>query len=128
MLTEQKGMTCEVSKGKARLQLPVGGSPRPNVPAYRELLHLVRYFADCTPKLVNCDDDHEFEDDADAPPATACPPRQPDRAAVHRVTQAGTEAANFRHRAGKCWLSTTFPSSSSKLSVFWRRYPWKRES
>ncbi|OAJ52612.1 hypothetical protein A6V37_09215 [Paraburkholderia ginsengiterrae] len=33
---------------------------------FHELLHLKRYFVDGMPKLVYCDDEHEFEDDDDA--------------------------------------------------------------
>ncbi|WP_175223290.1 MULTISPECIES: hypothetical protein [Burkholderia] len=65
VLKDQKGMTREFGKGKARIQLPVGGPPRHNVSVYDELLHLERYFVDGVPKLV-CDDEHEFEGDADA--------------------------------------------------------------
>ncbi|MFB9123471.1 hypothetical protein E2553_19380 [Paraburkholderia dipogonis] len=64
--TDQKGMACEFGKGKARIQLPSDGPPRDNASVYHELLHLKRYFLDGVPKLVYCDDEHEFEGDADA--------------------------------------------------------------
>ncbi|WP_432263585.1 hypothetical protein [Cupriavidus sp. TMH.W2] len=65
VITDQKRMACEFGKGKAIILVPESGVPR-KASVFHELLHLGRYFVDGVPKLVYCDDEHEFEDEADA--------------------------------------------------------------
>ncbi|QYD70083.1 hypothetical protein KZJ38_07160 [Paraburkholderia edwinii] len=59
-------MACDFGRHRAVIQVPDGGPPRDSASVYHELLHLKRYFVDDIPKLVYCDDAHEFESDADA--------------------------------------------------------------
>jgi hypothetical protein len=59
-------MACDFGRRRAVIQVPDGGPPRDSASVYHELLHLKRYFVDGIPKLVYCDDAHEFESDADA--------------------------------------------------------------
>jgi hypothetical protein len=61
----KKTMACEFRKGKAVIRVPAAG-PLRKASVFHELLHLKRYFVDGVPKLVYCDDDHEFEDENDA--------------------------------------------------------------
>lgn len=66
--SDQQGMACEFGKHKAVIRVPVDGPAR-RASVFHELLHLKRYFVDGVPKLVYCDDKHEFEghDDARTP-------------------------------------------------------------
>lgn len=59
-------MACDFGRLHAVIQVPDGGPPRDSASIYHELLHLKRYFVDGIPKLVYCDDAHEFANDADA--------------------------------------------------------------
>jgi hypothetical protein len=59
-------MACQFGQRLAVIRVPDGGPPRDNASVFHELLHLKRYFLDGIPKLVYCDDAHEFESDADA--------------------------------------------------------------
>lgn len=63
--SDQQGMACEFGKRKAVIQVPADGPAR-RASVFHELLHLKRYFVDGVPKLVYCDDEHEFEGDDDA--------------------------------------------------------------
>jgi hypothetical protein len=63
--SSKRTMACEFRKGKAVIRVPDAG-PLRKASVFHELLHLKRYFVDGVPKLVYCDDDHEFEDENDA--------------------------------------------------------------
>lgn len=63
--SSRRTMACEFRKGKAVIRVPDAGALR-KASVFHELLHLNRYFVDGVPKLVYCDDDHEFEDEDDA--------------------------------------------------------------
>lgn len=64
-VSDQQTMACEFGKRTARILIPDTGPPR-GASVFHELLHLKRYFVDGVPKLIYCDDEHEFEDDDDA--------------------------------------------------------------
>jgi hypothetical protein len=64
-LSPKQTMACDFRKGKAVIRVPDAG-PLRKASVFHELLHLKRYFVDGVPKLVYCDDEHEFEDESDA--------------------------------------------------------------